>query len=360
MELFLQFLVYLIYITVVIGGADYYKILGVSKSSSAADIKRAYRKLSLKYHPDKNPAPDASDKFAEIATAYDVLSDTDKREAYNRGGEDAVKQQEQRQNSGGGGGIDPFNIFESFGFGGMGGRRRDEEQKTPHIEIPIRVTLRQLYLGEVLDVAYVRQVVCPEAQSCQKNNNECQGPGIKVKMQQLAPGFVQQVQVHDASCVARGKAWKSPCKACPNGMTEEEEIQLTVDVQAGMSEGDTVRFDQIADEAVGHVPGDLIFVIKQIADTLFKRDGNDLRASLQISLLESLVGFKRTFQHLDGHEVLIEKNDVTYCSEIYKVIGQGMPIKGSKRFGDLYVTLNINFPRNFTPQQKDLIKKAIA
>lgn len=96
MKLILSWLIYCICAAFAFAGADYYKILGVSKSASSADIKRAYRKLSLKYHPDKNPSPDASAKFAEIAAAYDVLSDEEKREAYNRGGEEAVKQQEQR------------------------------------------------------------------------------------------------------------------------------------------------------------------------------------------------------------------------------------------------------------------------
>jgi hypothetical protein len=93
---------------------------------------------------------------------------------------------------------DPFSIFEQFGFGGFGGfgRQNREEPRTPTVNIPLRVTLRQLYVGELLDVNYVRQVLCVEASSCQKNNNECQGPGVKVKVQQLAPGFVQQVQVN--------------------------------------------------------------------------------------------------------------------------------------------------------------------
>lgn len=90
---------------------------------------------------------------------------------------------------------DPFSIFEHFGFGGMGGHRREEEQRTPNVEIPVRVTLRQLYLGEMLDVEYTRQVVCVEAASCEKKNQECQGPGIKLRVQQLAPGFMQQIQV---------------------------------------------------------------------------------------------------------------------------------------------------------------------
>jgi len=337
-----------------LAGKDYYKILSVSKSATAAEIKRAYRKLSLKYHPDKNPAPDASAKFAEISTAYDVLSDPEKREAYNRGGEEAVKQQEQRANTPA---QDPFSMFEHFGFGGFGGQQRQEEQRTPNIEIPIRVSLKQLYLGEVLDVEYKRQVVCVEASSCEKKNQDCQGPGIKLRVQQLAPGFVQQIQVSDPSCVARGKSWKSPCKACPRGMTEEEEIQLTVDVQPGMRDGDKIKFEQVADEAVGHTPGDLIFVVKQLVHPHFVRENDDLHLSIDISLEESLVGFDKSFEHLDGHLVQVKKDDVSYCSEVVKIVGEGMPRKGNRNSrGDLYVKLLINFPRKFTTQQKNLIR----
>lgn len=111
---------------------------------------------------------------------------------------------------------DPFSIFEHFGFGGMGGRSR-EDPRTPNVDIPLRVTLRQLYMGEVLEVAYSRQILCTEASSCEMKKQECQGPGIAVRMHQLAPGFVQQVQMNDPTCVGRGKAWKPNCKACPRG-----------------------------------------------------------------------------------------------------------------------------------------------
>lgn len=253
---------------------------------------------------------------------------------------------------------DPFSIFEHFGFGGQ--RRQQEEARTPNVEIPVRVTLRQLYLGEVLDVAYLRQVVCPEANTCQKNNKDCQGPGVKVRMQQLAPGFVQQIQVADASCVARGKAWKSPCSACPNGMTEEEEIQLTVDIQVGMRHGDTVKFDQVADEAVGHIPGDLIFVVHQLPHSVFTRQGDDLHVHFTITLLESLVGFTKTLEHLDGHKVIITKENVTYCSEVMAIANEGMPIKGTRAKGTLFVTLNIDFPAQFSEKQKTMIRQAMA
>lgn len=344
-------------VCVVLGAKDYYKVLGVSKSASSADIKRAYRKLSLKYHPDKNPSEDASTKFAEVANAYDVLSDDTKRRAYDQGGEEAVKMQEQRENQPH---HDPFSIFEQFGFGGGGRRGRDEEPRTPNVEIPLRVSLRQLYLGEVLDVKYSRQVLCVDHANCQRNCPDCQGPGVKVKVQQLAPGFVQQFQMRDDNCVARGKCWKSPCKACPKGMTEEEEIQLTVDVHAGMHDGEKIKFDQVVDEAVGHLAGDLIFTIKLIPDPIFRRDGDILHTSLTISLLDSLVGFQRTIKHLDGHEVIVRKTDVTYCSEVYVIPGEGMPKRDGKGKGDLLVTLNINFPKQFTESQKKQIRTALS
>lgn len=257
---------------------------------------------------------------------------------------------------------DPFNIFEHFGFGGgFGGRQHQEEQRTPNVEVPIRVSLKQLYLGELLDVEYTRQVVCVEASSCEKKNQDCQGPGVKLRVQQLAPGFVQQVQVADPSCVARGKAWKSPCKACPRGMTEEEEIQLTLDIQAGMKDGDKIKFDQVADEAVGHTPGDLVFVVRQILDKRFAREGDDLRTSMTISLEESLVGFGKVIEHLDGHQVKVSKDDVSHCGDFIRIPGEGMPKRGNKNArGDLYVELLISFPKKLSIQQKNLIRQALS
>lgn len=229
------------------------------------------------------------------------------------------------------------------------------------MEIPIRVTLRQLFLGEVLDVEYIRQVVCVEASSCEKKNQDCQGPGVKLRVQQLAPGFVQQIQVSDPSCVARGKSWKSPCKACPKGMTEEEEIQLTVDIQAGMREGDKIKFDQVADEAVGHTPGDLIFVIRQIPDARFVREGDDLRTMITITLEESLVGFEKIIDHVDGHRVTVTRDEISVCGDVVKVVGEGMPKRGSKNArGDLYVDLAIQFPKKFSIQQKNLLRQALS
>jgi DnaJ homolog subfamily B member 11 len=144
-------------------------------------------------------------------------------------------------------------------------------------------------------------------------------------------------------------------------MTEEEEIQLTIDVQAGMGTGDTVKYDNIADEAVGHIAGDVVFVIKQVPHEFFVREGSNLKMDFHITLLDSLVGFRKVFKHLDGHDVVVEKKDVSYCSEIMVVRNEGMPIRGqSRKRGDLYITLLIQFPQKFTESQKDLIRKAMA
>lgn len=330
---------------------DFYKILNVKRTATSAEIKRAYRKLSLKYHPDKNSAPDAAQKFAEIAAAYDVLSDEEKRKAYNAGGEEAVKQQEQRANTPH---ADPFDLFQHFGFGG--GFRNKEEPRTPNVEVPIRLTLEQLYNGDTLEIEYTRQIICLESKQCEKKNNECSGPGIKIRMQQLAPGFVQQVQINDPTCVAKGKSWKPNCKACPNGMTEEEEILLTVEINRGMENNNIIKYNDIGDEQIGFLSGDLIVKIVELPHEQLIREQNNLKLNLSITLEEALLGFSKNFKHLDGHNVVISSNKISPHGTILHIKGEGMPILNTKNFGDLYVTLLVQFPSELNEKQKKLIQ----
>jgi len=128
-----------------------------------------------------------------------------------------------------------------------------------------------------------------------------------------------------------------------------------------MADGDTIKFDQVADEAPGHIAGDLIFILRQIPNDSFSRKGDDLHTTMEISLVDSLIGFSHTIAHVDGHSVTVKKEDVTYCSEVVKISGEGMPRKGRKGSrGDLYVTLTIKFPKTFTDSQKKKIKEAIS
>jgi DnaJ-class molecular chaperone len=122
-------------------------------------------------------------------------------------------------------------MFGSFGFNFGGRSHRADERRTPNVIMPLRVSLRQLYVGEVFEATYVRQVVCVRASECETKCQECAGQGIAVKMQQLGPGFVQQVQMRDDRCIARGKCWNKRCKACPSGPTEQETIDIQVTLQ---------------------------------------------------------------------------------------------------------------------------------
>ncbi|MBV5277414.1 J domain-containing protein, partial [bacterium] len=223
--------------------------LGVARNAQPKEIKKAYRSKSLEFHPDKNKNEGASAKFAEIAYAYEVLTDEDKKAVYDRHGEDGLKQHEQRQGQGGAGHGGFDDIFSHFGFNfGGGGRGRQREQTTPNW------------------------------QECMRANPECQGPGVKVRMQQIAPGFVQQVQQRDDRCVSQGKMWSANCRACQSGQTQTETIDLTIDLARGMANGEAVTFDGVADEKPGMNAGDLNFIVMQVPteNEIYHRDGDPL------------------------------------------------------------------------------------
>jgi DnaJ-class molecular chaperone len=177
----------------------------------------------------------------------------------------------------------------------------------------------------------------------------------------LAPGFVQQVQVKDDNCVGRGEAWRSKgCKACPNGRTEPEETRLTVDVIAGMRNGEPIAFEGVADEQVGMQAGDLIFVLTEQKHEYFTRDGDNLYLTVSIPLVDALVGFKHTITHLDGiRKVEAVITDITECDEVRRISGEGMPRRSGTGRGDLFLTFEVDFPTKLNEEQKAGIEKLL-
>lgn len=352
---------FLLSCTIIQAAQDFYKLLGLKRNATPKEIKKAYRAKSLEFHPDKNKEEGAADRFSEIAYAYEILTDEEKKQVYDRHGEEGLKQHEQQQGQGGGhGGFD--DIFSHFGFGGFGGGggRRQREQTTPNVDVPLRVTLKQLYEGDVLEVEYVRQVLCVKWQDCMRNNQECQGPGVKVRMQQIAPGFVQQVQQRDERCVSQGKMWRSNCKECPKGQTQTEAIGLTIDIEKGMSPGQPISFEGVADEKPGMQPGDLNFIIRQESHESYHRDGNHLYVTVEIPLVDALTGFSHEFTHLDGHKFTVNVDGVTECDHVMRVSGKGMPRSGGRGgFGDLYITFDVEFPETLTAAQKTGIREIL-
>eukprot|EP00587_Corethron_hystrix_P004239 CAMPEP_0113313250 /NCGR_PEP_ID=MMETSP0010_2-20120614/9748_1 /TAXON_ID=216773 ORGANISM="Corethron hystrix, Strain 308" /NCGR_SAMPLE_ID=MMETSP0010_2 /ASSEMBLY_ACC=CAM_ASM_000155 /LENGTH=382 /DNA_ID=CAMNT_0000169223 /DNA_START=142 /DNA_END=1291 /DNA_ORIENTATION=- /assembly_acc=CAM_ASM_000155 len=337
---------------------DYYKVLGLRRNASHKEIKKAYRKLSLEYHPDKNKAEGASDKFSSVARAYEVLSDEEKRNTYDLHGEEGLKRDEAMQNQGGGGG--GFggggfgDMFEDF-FGGGRRKRDDSERKTPDVMIPLHLTLKQLYEGEVLEVEFIREVLCTNWRDCTQNDQGCAGPGQRMRTQQLAPGFVQQIQSKDDNCISRGKKWKRNCKACPKGQTESDTIKLTIDVNKGMRNQEPIVFEGVTDEKVGMSAGDLVFVINEQPVSDFTRDGDNLYTQMEIPLVDALVGFKRIITHVDGSKFEISVKDVTECDHVLRVQGKGMPHRNGRGYGDMFVTFEVDFPDRLDESQKKLI-----
>lgn len=275
----------------------FYNLLEVDKNASDGDIKKAYRKLAIKHHPDKGGDPE---KFKEITRAYEVLSDREKREKYDKFGEEGV--------DGDGGGGDPSDIFEAF-FGGGGGRRGGggkRKQKTKDVVQPIKVTLEQMYNGATKKMAITRQVI--DKQKGVSTCDECGGRGVRVQTIRMGP-MIQQMQSACDACGGQGKSFK----------TKREREVLEVHIQKGAPPDHKIPFREMADEHPDADTGDVIFVCKQEEHKEFKRKGADLYIERTISLVEALCGFEMELEHLDGRKLLIK----TAPGEIVKPMLQG-------------------------------------
>lgn len=290
----------------------YYDILGVSKNASQDDLKKAYKKAAIKNHPDKGGDPE---KFKELAQAYEVLSDPEKREIYDQYGEDALKE----GMGGGAGGHDPFDIFQSF-FGGSpfggssrGGRRQRRGQDVVH---PMKVSLEDLYLGTTKKLSLTRNGICSKCKGKGSKSGDsmtcpgCQGSGMKVTIRQLGPSMMQQMQHPCNECKGTGETIneKDRCSACKGEKVVPEKKVLEVVVEMGMQNGQKITFPGAADEAPDTITGDVIFVIQQKEHPKFKRKGDDLFVEHNLSLTEALCGFQFVLTHLDGRQLLIKSN----------------------------------------------------
>ncbi|VAI22915.1 unnamed protein product [Triticum turgidum subsp. durum] len=247
----------------------YYEILGVPKDASQDDLKKAYRKAAIKNHPDKGGDPE---KFKELAQAYEVLSDPEKREIYDQYGEDALK-----EGMGGGGMHDPFDIFQSFfggggnPFGGGGSSRGRRQRRGEDVVHPLKVSLEELYNGTSKKLSLARNVLCSKCNGKGSKSGAsmkcagCQGAGYKVQIRQLGPGMIQQMQQPCNECRGSGETIsdKDRCGQCKGEKVVHEKKVLEVVVEKGMQHGQKITFPGEADEAPDTVTGDIIFVLQQ-------------------------------------------------------------------------------------------------
>eukprot|EP01024_Parvocaulis_polyphysoides_P060021 TRINITY_DN6512_c0_g1_i8.p1 TRINITY_DN6512_c0_g1~~TRINITY_DN6512_c0_g1_i8.p1 ORF type:complete len:435 (-),score=37.50 TRINITY_DN6512_c0_g1_i8:233-1537(-) len=324
---------------------DYYSLLGVSRDAGEDQIKRAYRKLAQKMHPDKVKGSDeekqqATEQFQEISHAYEVLSDPEKRRVYDRHGEEGLK----NMGGGGGGGHDIFSqMFGGF-FGGGFGFGDDYEEQVPKgddVIVDLFVTLEDLYKGRELKVMRTKSVLVPTSGTRKCN---CKN---KVVTKQLGPGMFQQFTTKE-------------CEECPNVKFERESMEINVELDPGMHTGqDIVMFEQGEPEIDGD-PGDLRFIVREVSHDRFIRKNNDLHYNQTISLIEALTGFEQEIVHLDGHRVQIKNTGITRPLQVDKIVGEGMPHYNKHgKFGDLYVTYTVDFPKKLTEEQKKQLKSIL-
>ncbi|XP_009408521.2 dnaJ protein homolog isoform X2 [Musa acuminata AAA Group] len=344
----------------------YYEILGVSKNASQDDLKKAYRKAAIKNHPDKGGDPE---KFKELAQAYEVLSDPEKREIYDQYGEDALKEGMR----GGGGGHNPFDIFESF-FGGSpfgGGSSRGRRQRRGEDAIhPLKVSLEDLYSGISKKLSLSQNVIC---QKCKGKGSKsgasmscsgCEGSGMKVTIRQLGPGMIQQMQHPCSECKGTGETIneKDRCPQCKGEKVIQEKKVLEVVVEKGMQNEQKITFPGEADEAPETVTGDIVFVLQQKDHPKFKRKGDDLYYEHTLSLTEALCSFQFVLTHLDNRQLLIKSNpgEVVKPDQFKAINDEGMPMYQRPFMrGKLYIHFTVDFPDLLTLDQCKALEAAL-
>ena len=329
----------------------YYEILGVSKNASQDELKKAYRKAAIKNHPDKGGDPE---KFKELAQAYEVLSDTEKREIYDQYGEDALKE----GMGGGGASHNPFDIFESFfggGFGGGGSSRGRRQKQGEDVVHTLKVSLEDLYNGTSKKLSLSRNILCPKCKGKGSKSGVpgrcygCQGTGMKISTRQIGPGMIQQMQHVCPECRGSGEVIneKDRCPQCKGNKVSQEKKVLEVNIEKGMQHGQKIVFRGEADEAPDTITGDIVFVLQLKEHPKFKRKFDDLYVEHTLSLTEALCGFQFALTHLDGRQLLIKSNpgEVIKPGQYKAINDEGMP-HHQRPFmkGRLYIEFSVDFP----------------
>ncbi|ESO86660.1 hypothetical protein LOTGIDRAFT_128634 [Lottia gigantea] len=346
-------------------GKDYYQILGITKSSNEDEIKKAYKKMALKYHPDKNKSPGAEEKFKEIAEAYDVLGDPKKREVFDKYGEEGLKGgmpggQANGPMPGGGGRAgtgntyhytfhgDPHQTFKMFfgdddpfrsffgghqGFGGLGGHEHMEVDDDPfgHFGRGGGMNMmggRQPQRSKRQDPAIVKELQTP--------------------MEEILNGATRKLKITRKVMNSDGRSVRT-----------EDKI-LTVEIKKGWKAGTKITFPKEGDQSPNSVPADVVFIIKDKPHPLFKREGSDIRYKATLPLRDALCGGTINIPTLDGRQIPLNLSEVVKPQTVRRIQGEGLPHpKQPSKRGDLIIEFDIKFPSNISPSVRSKLKELI-
>ena len=351
---------------------DYYQVLGVERNADDATIKKAYRKLAMKYHPDRNPDnKEAEEKFKEIGEAYEVLSDADKRAAYDRMGHEAFKN--GGMNGAGGGGFggftDPMDIFAQMfgggfgGFGGFGGggarRQADPRRPGSDLRYDLDLTLEEAVRGCEKTLEIERMVPCDkcgatgskDGASGFKQCPTCHGTGVVTRQSGF---FVQQSTC--PSCRGAGQTISNPCSHCHGEGRVHKDVKITLHVPPGVDTGTKLRSTGNGDAGVhGGETGDLYVFIEVKPHDIFTREGTDLHCTMPVPFAEAALGGVLTAPTLEGPAKL-KLPAGTQSGTIFRLRNQGVPaLKGSGR-GDLLVEVQVETPTKLSSAQEKALK----
>lgn len=356
---------------------DYYEILGVTKDSTPDEIKKAYRKKAMEFHPDRNPGnKEAEEKFKEAAEAYDVLSNPDKKARYDQFGHEGLK------GAAGGGGFDAndlSSIFEHFGnifgggfgggfsefFGGGfgGGRVQKAKRRGQDIRVNVKLTLEEISKGTTKKLKIPKQVACHTCGGTgAKDKNSittcptCHGTGQIIQQQRSMFGIIQQATVCP-QCHGTGEMIKDKCPDCRGTGTVRGEEIVDIKIPAGVMQGMQLRERGKGSAAQnGGVNGDLLVVINELEHPLFERDGNNLYLNYYISFPQAALGAEVEIPLLEG-KAKVKLPAGTQSGQVLRLQGKGLPEINSYNVGDLIVNVNVWTPKTLSKEEKATIEK---
>lgn len=353
---------------------DYYKVLGLARNASDDEIKKSYRKLSLKYHPDRNPGnkQECERVFKRIGEAYECLSDGQKRRIYDQVGKQGL------QGSGGGGGFNPFDLFSSMfggggmddemgggffgagGFPGFGGGGRRGPQKEQHVE-KVNLTLEQVFNGykERREIRYLSNCRVCQGMGCKDvvNCGKCNGRGFVTVIQQIGPGMITQQRGPCGDCRGQGKIGNpaAVCGACEGRCKIEHTEYINIEFPPGIDSREATQF-----ELEEHI---YVFVANVEVHKHFRRDGINLVFEKEINLVDALCGVEFPMRLIDGSVVIVKTPEQLiirpYVQHIIK--GKGLPNRRAPNvFGELIIDFKINFPTRLSPDRKQLLYRCLS
>jgi len=325
---------------------DYYKVLELNSQATEKEITKAFRRLSLQYHPDKNPGDqEAAQKFIEINKAHEVLSNPELRRVYDLQGEDGLERQLRGEHQG----------------------HWENQRRGPSVKADVRVSLEELYVGGGREMNFQKNVICPGCRGTGAKDGKtttcpsCGGKGFKLERVQMGIGFTMQMQTHCNQCGGSGKTHAETCPICRGKKVVPEKKELKIVIEKGMKDGQQIVFQRESEQHPDYTPGDVIITLRQEPHSRFKRVGNNLYYDCPITLKEALLGVQKTVRHLDHHYTEIATKEVVQPFFVKVIKDQGMPVHNEPdTFGDMHVKFKVDLPKKLTEEDKVLLNKIFA